>query len=188
MEFKGSQTEKNLLIAFAGESQARNMYQSYAAIAKKEGYIKISNFFLEVADHELSHAKNFSKFFEGGTAEYNVTVTYKSVGTTQENLKQAILGEQAESENLYPHFAEIAKKEGFTKISAKFKAIAKAEAFHLNEFLNFLSQLENNTYFNKEEEHDWYCIKCGYIHTSKNAPEECPACNHPKSYFTPLQA
>jgi len=184
---KGTQTEKNLLIAFAGESKARNVYQMFADVARKEGYVKIALVFEDVALHEISHAKNFQKFFENTIVEINQTVSVPMIGTTIENLKQAISGELFEAETLYPQFAEIAKSEGFTKVASKFKLIANAEKYHLKLFKKYLQKLESDSYFKNQESIEWYCIKCGYTHFGENAPQECPACNHPQAYFTPTE-
>lgn len=185
MNFKGSKTEQCLLKAFVGESKARLLYEMYADIAKKEGYIKISEVFLEAASHELSHAKNFQKFFENTLVEYSNNSTV-FIGTTLENLQNSIKNEYEESNSLYPEFAEIAKKEGFTKIASKFRTIAKAEEYHCRLFLKYAELLEKNEYFHSQHTEEWLCIKCGYIHEGTDAPTECPACNHPQSYFTKL--
>lgn len=180
---KGTQTEKNLLLAFAGESQARNRYTYFSKQAKKEGYEQIAAFFAETAEQELSHAKQFFKFLDGGEAEVTTTLSGVALGTTHGNLHAAAEGELDEWSSLYPAFSQTAAQEGFTAISVAFKVIAKAEKVHEKRFRKLLERLENNTTFERGEQVNWYCRKCGYVHKGKKPPKNCPACHHPQGYF-----
>lgn len=180
---KGTETEKNLLKAFAGESQARNRYTFFAKQAKKEGYEQIAGFLLETAEQEHQHAKRFFKFLEGGAVEITATYPAGMIGTTVENLKEAALGENEEHTILYPEFARIAAEEGFKKVASAFKLIAKVEAMHEARYLKLLANIESETVFEKEEDTKWYCRNCGFVHEGKKAPKTCPACEHPQSYF-----
>lgn len=184
MELKGSQTEKNLLTAFAGESQARNRYTYFASVAKKEGYEQISGAFLETADNEKEHAKRLFKFLEGGE-ELEITAGFPAgkIGTTAENLKASAGGENYEQTSMYPGFAKTAEKEGFAEIAQVFKSIAVAEREHEKRYLGLLKNLEAGTVFKKETPVKWRCRNCGYIHEGNEAPETCPACAHPQAYF-----
>ncbi|KAF2955097.1 rubrerythrin [Marinitoga sp. 38H-ov] len=186
MSIKGTKTEKNLLIAFAGESQARNRYDFFAGVAKKEGYIKIQKAFLELAENERSHAKNFFKHLEGGELEITASFPAGKIGTTIENLKAAIEGETFEYEKLYQEFADIAEEEGFKEIAFLFRSIAIAEKHHSDILKALLEELENDTIFKSKEKVLWKCEKCGYIVEGYYPPEKCPACNHPKSYFVKI--
>jgi len=178
----GSQTEKNLMAAFAGESQARNRYTYYASIAKKEGYEQISAIFTETADNEKEHAKRFFKFMEGNPVE--ITGTFPtSIGTTVENLHFAAEGEHEEWDEIYPKFAKIAEEEGFKDIASAFKHIAEAERRHDERFIKLLTSVDNNKVFKRTIDVDWKCRNCGYIHYGKAAPQVCPACAHPQKYF-----
>lgn len=179
----GTQTEKNLLKAFAGESQARNRYAYFSKVAKKEGYEQISELFMLTAIQEEQHAKIFFKFLEGNMVEITATYPAGKIGTTAENLKAATLGENEEWTTLYPRFSEIAKEEGFAKIASMFKLISKIEIEHEKRFLKLLKNIEENTVFEQPEETEWVCRKCGLVHKGKKALEICPACNHPKGYF-----
>lgn len=183
MGIKGTQTEKNLLKAFIGESQARNRYIYYAKQAKKDGYEQIAAIFLETAQHEEQHAKKFLRFMEGGMVETLVCFNTHSIGTTIENLISAANGENEEWTELYPEFAKTAEEEGFQKIAAAFKVISVVEAGHEARFLKLLHNVEENKVFESDEPEDWYCRKCGYIYRGKKALENCPACDHPKAYF-----
>jgi len=183
MSIQGSQTEKNLIKAFAGESQAKNRYTYFAKVAKEEGYVQISNIFTETARHEESHAKQFVKFLEGGNVEIIATYPAQKIGTTVENLRNSINNEKEEWTSLYKEFAEIADKEGYHKIAVKFKMIAKVEAEHEKRFTKLLQNIENNTVFEREKRTRWQCIKCGYVTEGNSAPEKCAACDHPRSYF-----
>lgn len=180
----GTETEKNLLKAFAGESQARNRYTYYASVAKKEGFEQISAIFTETADNEKEHAKRFFKFLESGEA-LEITAMYPAgiIGTTVENLKAAAAGENEEWTELYPAFADKAQEEGFPEIAACFRMIAKVEKEHENRYLKLAQNIENDEVFKKAEKIRWKCRNCGYVHEAESAPEKCPACIHPKSYF-----
>ncbi len=180
---KGTQTEKNLLKAFAGESQAKNRYTFYSKQAKKEGFEQISALFAETALNEEAHAKIFFNFLEGGPVE--ITASYPSgmIGTTAENLKGAAAGEHEEWETLYPAFSKTAAEEGFPKVSNAFKLIATVEEHHEKRYLKLLNNLEKNRVFEKEEKVYWVCRKCGYIHFGTKALQNCPACQHPMGYF-----
>jgi rubrerythrin len=180
---RGTQTEKNLLAAFAGESQARNRYTFFASAAKKEGYEQIAAIFLETADNEKEHAKRFFKFLEGGEVEITASYPAGVIGTTKDNLKAAADGEQEEHTKLYPHFAEIAKQEGFNEISVAFRTIALVEKHHEARYRKLHKQVENGTVFKKEKVVRWKCRNCGYIHEGKTPPVKCPACEHPESFF-----
>jgi len=180
---KGTKTEQNLLKAFAGESQARNRYEMYAKVAKKEGYVQIASYFQETADNERSHAKRFFRFLEGGGVEITATYPTDQVGTTEDNLELAAAGEHEEHTDLYPEFAKIAEDEGFRQVAAVFKLIAKIEAHHEQRFLQLLENIRDNKVFEREEKQQWKCSVCGYIHEGNKPPEKCAACLHPKGYF-----
>jgi rubrerythrin len=182
---KGTQTEQNLLKAFAGESQARTRYTFFASVAKKEGYEQISGIFTETAEQEKEHAKRFFKFLEGGMVEITASFPAGVIGTTKENLAAAAAGENEEWTELYPAFATVAETEGFNAIAATFRNIAKVEAEHERRYLKLLERLMNDAVFEREEEIEWQCRNCGYVHTGSKAPEACPACLHPKAYFEP---
>ncbi|MCG0278842.1 MAG: rubrerythrin family protein [Thermanaeromonas sp.] len=180
---KGTRTEKNLLLAFAGESQARNRYTFYASQAKKEGYEQIAAIFLDTADNEKEHAKRLFKFLEGGEVEITGAFPAGIIGTTAENLAASAKGENYEHTSMYPSFAQVAEEEGFREIAAVFRAIARAEKGHEDRFLALLSNLQNAQVFKREEKVTWRCRNCGYIHEGKEAPEVCPACAHPRAFF-----
>jgi len=180
---KGSKTEQNLLKSFAGESQARNRYEFFAKVAKKEGYEQISRIFQETANQEKEHAKRFFKFLEGGMTEVTATFPAGKIGTTVENLKAAAEGENEEWTELYPLFAKTAKEEGFSKVAVAFKSIAKVEAEHERIYLQLLQNISEDKVFMKEGKVWWKCLNCGYVYESKKALEMCPACLHPKSYM-----
>lgn len=180
---KGSRTEQNLLKAFAGESQARNRYEYFAQIASKEGYQQIAELFTETANQELSHAKQFLKFLEGGPVEITVEFPAGKLGSTMDNLQEAAQGESDEWTKLYPEFAKVAEEEGFKKIASMFKIIAQIEEQHEHKFRKLLQRLETNTVFESNEEIEWECRKCGYVHKGKKALKNCPGCNHPQAYF-----
>lgn len=180
---KGTKTEQNLLKAFAGESQARNRYEFFASVAKKEGYEQIAAIFQETANQEKEHAKRFFKFLEGGAIEITAMYPAGIIGTTKENLKAAAEGENEEWTELYPEFAEIAKEEGFPEVAAAFKMIAKVEAEHEKRYLKLLQNISEDKVFIKDGKVWWKCINCGYIYESEKALEKCPACLHPKSYM-----
>ena len=180
---KGTRTEKNLMISFAGESQARMRYTYFASAAKKEGYEQIAAIFQETADQEKEHAKRMFKWLEGGMVE--ITASYPSgvIGTTLENLKAAAAGENEEWTMDYPKFADIADEEGFPAIAKMYREIAKAEKGHEERYLALAKNVEEGKVFVKDEEVTWQCRNCGYIHTGKEAPKTCPACAHPQAYF-----
>ncbi len=180
---KGTRTEKNLLDAFAGESQARNRYTFFASAAKKEGFEQIAGVFEETANQEKEHAKRFFKFLEGGMIEITSRYPAGMIGTTAENLLAAAEGEHEEHAVLYPEFAKIAAEEGFPKIAATFLAIASVEAEHEARYRKLLERVESGNYFERDEEIVWQCRNCGYITKGKKAPEVCPACLHAKAFF-----
>lgn len=186
---KGTKTAENLLKSFAGESQARNRYDFYASTADKEGYKQIKNIFLETALNEKEHGKRFYKFLLAGLEgelplSINIEAEYPvAMGTTLENLLAAASGENEEWEDLYPEFAKVAKEEGFDDIATAYLMIAKAEKAHETRFLKLAENIKDNKVFYKDGMYFWKCGNCGYIHYSKDAPEKCPACIHPQSYF-----
>lgn len=180
---KGTETEKNLLKAFAGESQAKNRYTFFSKVAKEEGYEQIAELFMITALQEEQHAKQFFKFLEGGMVEITASYPAGIIGTTVENLKAAAMGENEEWTSLYPAFAEIAEKEGFPKIATAFKMIAKVEKEHEERYRKLLERVENGTVFEREDEIEWVCRKCGYVHKGKKALKNCPVCHHPQAYF-----
>ena len=180
---KGTQTEKNLLTSFAGESQARRRYTYFASVAKKEGYEQISAIFMETADQEKEHAKRMFKWLEGGPVEITAKYPAGVIGTTLENLKASAAGENEEWSVDYPHFAEVAEKEGFEAIAEMYRNIAIAEKGHEERYRALLNNIENGTVFKKSEEVIWQCRNCGYIHTGTEAPKECPACAHAQAHF-----
>jgi rubrerythrin len=182
-QLKGSKTEKNLLTAFAGESQARNRYTYFASQAKKEGYIQITNTFEETANQEKEHAKRLFKFLEGGEVEITASFPAGVIEKTVDNLKEAAAGENYEHTTMYPGFAKVARDEGFNEIAAVFNAIAVAEKQHEKRYLAFMRNIESGTMFKKDKPVVWRCINCGYIHEGAEAPLVCPACAHPQAYF-----
>lgn len=182
-QVKGSRTEKNLLTAFAGESQARNRYTYFASQAKKEGYEQIAAVFSETADNEKEHAKRLFKFLAGGEVEIQGSFPAGVIGTTAENLKASAAGENYEHTQMYPQFAAVAEEEGLKEIAAVFRAIAVAEKAHEERFLAFLRNVEAGQVFRRDQVVKWRCRNCGYIHEGKEAPEVCPACDHPQAYY-----
>jgi rubrerythrin len=186
-QLKGSETEKNLLKSFAGESQARNRYTYFASVAKKEGYEQISSIFTETAENEKEHAKVFFKFLVGGDTEITAAYPAGKIGTTAENLLAAAQGEKMEYSVLYPEFEKVARKEGFTEIATAFKEIGEVEEQHEKRYLKLLSNVKTKTVFKKNEPVKWKCRNCGYVHEGAEAPNECPACKHPQAYYE-LQA
>ncbi len=182
-DLKGSQTEKNLLTAFAGESQARNRYTYFASQAKKEGYVQISSIFEETANQEKEHAKRLFKFLQGGEVEVQAGFPAGVIGTTLENLRAAAAGENYEHTQMYPEFAKTAREEGFEAIAVVFEAIAVAEKQHEKRYKDLADNIEADRVFKREEEVVWRCRNCGYIHRGKEAPKECPACAHPQAHF-----
>jgi rubrerythrin len=183
MKLKGSNTEKNLLKAFAGESQARNRYTYFASVAKKEGYEQISGIFLETADNEKEHAKIFFNYLEGGDTEITATYPSGKIGKTSENLLAAADGEKAEWGKIYPEFEAIARKERFIEIANSFKEIAEVEEQHEGRYRKLLENIKNNLVFKKCKVMKWKCRNCGYVHEGTEAPEVCPACKHPRAYY-----
>lgn len=189
MSIKGTETEKNLLKAFAGESQARSRYTIFAEAAREEGYEQIADFFKETAEQELEHAKIFFSHLEGGAVEINAAYPAGKVGTTEENLLAAAEGENEEWASLYPEFAKIAEDEGFKKIANTFKMIAKIEAEHEKRYLKLKENIDQDVVFYDDDETTvWLCKNCGYIHVGKKAPRGCPVCTYPKAYFERRQA
>lgn len=180
---KGTETEKNLLAAFAGESQARNRYSYFASKAKKEGYEQIAALFLETAENEKEHAKVFFKYLNGGDAEIKATYPAGVIGTTEENLHAAAEGEKMEWGTLYPDFAQTAEKEGFADVATSFREIAKVESYHEQRYRKLLDNVKNNAVFDKKKPVKWKCRNCGYVHEGPDAPDVCPACKHPKAYY-----
>lgn len=180
---KGTETEKNLLKAFAGESQARNRYTMFAKQARKEGYRQIEAIFMETAEQEKEHAKRFFSFLEGGMVEITASFPAGKVGTTAENLKAAAEGENEEWAELYPHFAEVAAAEGFQKIANVFKNIAKVEKEHEARYLALMANVVDGKVFEREEKVEWVCRNCGFVHESTKAPKMCPACDHSQEHF-----
>lgn len=183
---KGTQTEKNLLKAFAGESQARNRYTYFAGAAKKEGLMQISDIFEETANQEKEHAKRFFSFLEGGVVEITASFPAGIIGTTAQNLKAAAGGEHEEWTELYPAFAAKAKEEGFPAVAFVFEKICIAEKQHEKRYLDLLKNIENGTVFKKADKIVWRCRNCGYLHEGIEAPQACPACAHPQAYFEVL--
>ncbi len=183
MELKGSGTEKNLLAAFAGESQARTRYTFFASVAKKEGYEQISDIFRETADNEKEHAELFFKLLEGGMAEITASYPAGIIKTTRENLKEAAEGEKLEWGTLYPSFAEVADEEGFEDAAATFRMVAKVENYHEQRYRKLLANIEQGKVFRKDAPIKWKCRNCGYVHEDREAPERCPVCDHARSYF-----
>ncbi len=180
---KGSQTEQNLLKAFAGESQARMRYDYFAKQAKKDGLEQIAAIFEESSMNEREHAKRFFKFLEGGPVEITATFPAGRIGTTLENLKAAAEGENEEWTSMYPEFAQIAEQEGFKEISVAFKLISKVEKAHEDRYTTLYTNLNEGRVFEKDGDVVWKCRNCGYLHQGKKAPLNCPACLHPQAYF-----
>jgi len=182
-DLKGTQTEKNLLTAFSGESQARNRYTYFASQAKKEGYVQISDIFSETANQEKEHAKRLFKFLQGGELEISGAFPAGTIATTMENLKEAAAGENYEHTEMYPGFANIAKEEGFGAIAVVFNAIAVAEKQHEKRYLDLAANIDAGRVFKREAPEVWRCRNCGYLHESSEAPAICPACDHPQAHF-----
>jgi len=180
---KGTKTEKNLLTAFAGESQARNRYTFFASQAKKDGYVQIGAMFLETAANEKEHAERLFKFLEGGEVEISAAFPAGVIGKTAENLAASAAGENYEHTQMYPEFAKVAKAEGFSDIAAVFRAIAVAEKQHEKRFLGFLENVEKGRVFKRETVVKWQCSNCGYVHEGTEPPTLCPACAHAQAYF-----
>jgi rubrerythrin len=183
MVLKGSKTEKNLLTAFAGESQARNRYTYFASQAKKDGYVQMSHIFEETANQEKEHAKRLFKFLEGGEVEVQASFPSGVIGSTLENLKAAADGEHYEHTEMYPGFARVAREEGFPVIADVFERIAVAEKQHEKRYRDLAANIEADRVFKRDQEVVWRCRNCGYLHTGNQAPETCPACAHPQAHF-----
>ncbi|MCL2390686.1 MAG: rubrerythrin family protein [Endomicrobia bacterium] len=183
---KGTQTEKNLMQSFAGESQARMRYTYFASKAKKEGFEQIAAIFTETADNEKEHAERFFKYLEGGMVNVNASFPAGVIGPTTENLKEAAAGEHEEQSMLYPGFADVADKEGFPDIAECWRKISVAEKHHEARYLELLDNLDNDRVFKKDTEIRWKCRNCGYVYTGKEALEKCPACLHAKAYMEEL--
>jgi rubrerythrin len=180
---KGTKTEKNLLAAFAGESQARNRYTYFASAAKKEGFEQISHIFLETAENEKEHAKIFFKHLEGGDVEITAAYPAGVIGDTKKNLEAAAAGENMEWTTLYANFAKIAREEGFLEVAISFEQISKVEKFHESRYRQLIANIAGNEVFKKKTTVKWHCTNCGYVHEGPEAPKECPACKHPQSYY-----
>ena len=183
---KGTKTEKDLLKAFAGESQARNRYTYFASAAKKEGYEQIANIFLETAENEKEHAKIFFKYLEGGEAEITASYPAGIIKNTKANLEEAAAGENMEWTSLYSDFAQVAHSEGFPDVAKSFEQIAKVERFHESRYRKLISNIADREVFKKKSSVKWHCINCGYVIEGSLAPDECPACKHPQSYYEVL--
>lgn len=186
MELKGSKTEKNVLAAFAGESQARNRYTYFASAAKKEGYEQISAIFLETADNEKEHAKLFFKLLQGGEAEIIASYPAGIIGDSAANLKAAAEGENFEWTTLYQNSADVAKKEGFMDVYETFTQIAKVEKFHESRYLSLLKSVKEGKVFKKNVPVRWHCRNCGHVFDGVEAPDKCPVCDHPVAYYEVL--
>jgi rubrerythrin len=180
---KGTKTEKNLLAAFAGESQARNRYTFFASAAKKEGYEQISRFFLETAENEKEHAKVFFKYLEGGEVEITAAFPAGVIADTKSNLEAAAAGENMEWTTLYAQAAKVAREEGFPEVARSFEQISKVEMFHEARYRKLVANIANSEVFNRKATAKWHCINCGYVYEGPEAPKECPACRHPQSYY-----
>jgi len=183
MSLKGTHTEKNLITAFAGESQARNRYTYAAGKARKEGFVQIAMIFEETANQEKEHAKRFFKFLEGGEAQVNAAFPAGVTGSTAENLKHAAAGEHHEWSEMYPGFAKVARQEGFEAVAKAFEAISVAEKQHEKRYNGLLANVENGTVFKKAKPVVWRCLNCGYLHEGEEAPKACLACVHPQAHF-----
>lgn len=183
---KGTRTEKNLLAAFAGESQARNRYTYFASAARKEGFEQIANIFMETAENEKEHAKVFFKYLEGGDAQITASYPAGMIADTKSNLEEAAAGENLEWTTLYADFAKTAKDEGFDDIARSFEQIAKVEKTHESRYRKLSNNITNNEVFRKKAPVVWHCINCGYTFEGTEAPKQCPACKHPQAYYEVL--
>jgi rubrerythrin len=183
---KGTKTEKNLLAAFAGESQARNRYTYFASAARKEGFEQIANIFLETAENEKEHAKIYFKHLEGGDVEITAAYPAGVIGDTKSNLEAAAAGENMEWTTLYANFAKIAREEGFLEVAISFEQISKVEKFHESRYRKLIANIAGKEVFKKKTTVKWHCTNCGYVHEGPEAPKECPACKHPQSYYEVL--
>jgi len=180
---KGTQTERNLLTAFAGESQARNRYTFFASKARKEGYEQIANIFTETAGNEMEHAKVFFKYLEGGEVEITAAYPAGIIGDTGANLMAAAEGEKMEWTVIYPGFEQVAREEGFEDIATSFREIAEVEEFHEDRYRRLAANVASGEVFKKKAPVKWHCTNCGYVHEGSEAPAECPACKHPQAYY-----
>lgn len=180
---KGSKTEKNLLAAFAGESQARNRYTYFASKARKEGFEQISAIFIETAENEKEHAKVFFKYLEGGEVEITAGYPAGVIADTKTNLEEAAAGEKMEWSTIYADFAKVAKEEGFNDVAVSFEQIAKVEKFHEARYRKLISNIADGAVFKRKTAVKWHCRNCGYVHEGPEAPQECPACKHPQSHY-----
>jgi rubrerythrin len=185
-QMKGSKTEKNLLAAFAGESQARNRYTYFAGVADKEGYKQIQQIFLETAENEKEHAKVFFKHLEGGDVEITAMYPAGMIKDTKSNLEAAAEGEKMEWTAIYQDFARVAKEEGFPEVARSFEQVAKVEKFHEARYRKLIENIAASAVFKKKAAVKWHCINCGYVFEGTEAPRECPACKHPQSFFEML--
>ncbi|RJP27186.1 MAG: rubrerythrin family protein [Candidatus Omnitrophota bacterium] len=183
---KGSKTEKNLLAAFAGESQARNRYTYFASAARKEGYEQIADIFLETAENEKEHAKVFFKHLEGGDVQITATYPAGMIKDTKSNLEEAAAGENMEWTTLYSDFAKIAHDEGYMDVARSFEQVAKVEKFHESRYRKLINNIKDKEVFKKKTAVKWHCINCGYIFEGNEPPKECPACKHPQSFYEVL--
>ncbi len=186
MEWKGSQSEKNVLASFAGESQARNRYTYFASQARKEGYEQIAAIFLETADNEKEHAKLFFSLLKGGETEIMAAYPAGVISDTAANLQAAAAGENLEWTTLYKNFAEVGKKEGFPEVYQTFSQIAKVERFHEARYLSLLKNAKEGKVFQKDSSVKWHCRNCGYVFDGREVPDKCPVCQHPKAHFEVL--
>ena len=182
-KIKGTRTEKNLLAAFAGESQARNRYTYFSGQARKDGFVQIADIFIETAEHEKEHAKRFFKFLEGGDLEICAAFPAGVIGATFDNLKAAAAGEHHEHTSIYPGFARIADDEGLKEVAAAFRAVSVAEKQHEKRYLELAANIEAGRVFKRSSPVTWRCRNCGYLHVGVAAPELCPACLHPQAHF-----
>lgn len=180
---KGTKTEKNLLAAFAGESQARNRYTYFASVARKEGYEQIANIFIETAENEKEHAKVFFKYLEGGDVEITATYPAGMIKDTKSNLEAAAAGENLEWTMIYSDFAKIANDEGFPEIARSFEQVAKVEKFHEARYRKLINNIANGEVFKRKTPVKWHCTNCGYVFEGTEAPKECPACKHPQAFY-----
>jgi len=183
---KGTRTEKNLLAAFAGESQARNRYTYFASAARKEGLEQIANIFAETAENEKEHAKVFFKHLEGGDVEITATYPAGAIKDTKSNLELAAAGEQLEWTKLYQDFGKIAREEGFPEVARSFEQVAKVEKFHESRYRKLIDNIAKGEVFKKKSSVKWHCINCGYVFEGAEPPKECPACKHPQSFYEVL--
>ncbi|MDD5195530.1 MAG: ferritin family protein [Candidatus Omnitrophica bacterium] len=183
---KGTRTEKNLLAAFAGESQARNRYTYFASVAKKEGYEQIANIFLETAENEKEHAKVFFKYLEGGDVEITATYPAGIIKDSKANLEAAAAGENLEWTTLYSDFSKVAKDEGFSEVARSFEQIAKVERFHESRYRKLINNIVTGEVFKKKTPVKWHCINCGFVFEGNEAPSSCPACKHPQAFYEVL--